>query len=50
MRPSVDNKEPTRFNHLRSKNYKEEFFKKREVQIENNLLVSKILQNQVSLF
>lgn len=31
IKSAVDNKAPSKFTHLRQKNYKEEFFKKREI-------------------
>eukprot|EP00347_Sterkiella_histriomuscorum_P014020 403362468 len=44
IKPQVDNKSPTKFGHIRNKDFKEQLFKKRERQIENNHLVAKILQ------
>jgi hypothetical protein len=43
VKPEVNCRRPTKFTHIRPKNYKEEFFRKREHAIENNILVAKIL-------
>ncbi|CDW84958.1 UNKNOWN [Stylonychia lemnae] len=40
----VDNKRPAKQPHMRQKDFKEQLFRKREMQIENNHLVAKILQ------
>ena len=51
MKSEVDNRRPagTKFTHMRSKNFKEDFFRKREHLLENNILVTKILKAKVSV-
>jgi hypothetical protein len=46
----VDSRAPTRFNHIRQKDFKEQFFKKRDQLHDNKLLVSKILNAKVCFF
>lgn len=50
IKPEVDCKAPTKFTHIRPKNFKEDFFKKREHLIQNNILVSKILNAKVRYY
>ena len=51
VKSEVDNRRPagTKFTHMRSKNFKEDFFRKREHLLENNILVTKILKAKVSV-
>jgi len=50
VKSEVDNRRPgpTKFTHIRSKNFKEDFFRRREHLLENNILVTKILKAKVS--
>lgn len=50
VRSEVDNRRPiaTKFTHIRPKNFKEDFFRRREYLLENNILVTKILKAKVS--
>ena len=47
MKAAVDTRAPSKFTHIRHKNYKEQFFRKREHLNDNNILVSKILNARV---
>ncbi len=47
MKAAVDCRAPSKFTHIRHKEYKEQFFRKREHLNENNILVSKILNAKV---
>ena len=47
MKAAVNTSAPTKFTHIRHKNYKEQFFRKREHLNDNNILVSKILNARV---
>jgi hypothetical protein len=47
VKPEVNCGHPTKFKHIRPKNFKEEFFRKREHALENNILVAKILNAKV---
>lgn len=47
VKPEVNCGRPTKFKHIRPKNFKEEFFRKREHALENNILVAKILNAKV---
>ena len=47
VKAAVDCRAPTKFTHIRHKNYKEQFFRKREHLQDNNILVSKILNAKV---
>jgi len=48
MKAAVDCRSPSKFTHIRHKEYKEQFFRKREHLNENNILVSKILNAKVN--
>jgi hypothetical protein len=49
MKAAVDTRAPAKFTHIRHKNYKEQFFRKREHLNDNNILVSKILNARVEI-
>ncbi len=49
IKPSVDNRAPAKRQHMRPNNFKEQLFQQRERKIENNILVSKILQAKVNI-